>query len=81
MKEQSTSGDLLALEHALKTKLHPIKPDQVFVGSLRTRLEDNPVYHQQRQKAYILLSVASGLLVGLIIFLIGKGFLQTVRKG
>jgi hypothetical protein len=73
---QSISDDLLALEEALKAKFHPIEPDQHFVGNLRARLEDSPIYQQQRRAAYIFITTAGGLLLGLIIFLIGKGLLQ-----
>jgi hypothetical protein len=69
MKEhQSLNQDLLALEQALKSRLTPVKPDQNFVGSLRSRLEDSPIYQQKRETAYFLLSIASGLLVGSLIF-------------
>jgi hypothetical protein len=77
MKEiQTHNQDLLALEQRLRSKLHPIKPDQKFVGDLRLRLEDTPFYQRQKNSAYTILSVVGGLLVGLIIFLIGRGLLQ-----
>ena len=76
---QSIHDDLLALERSLKSKFHPIKPDQQFVGNLRARLEDSPNYQRQRKAAYIFMTTAGGLLVGLIIFLIGKGLLQGSR--
>lgn len=77
MKEiQSHNKDLLALEQSLKSKMHPIKPDQKFVGELRIRLEDMPFYERQKNSAYTMLTVVGGLLFGLIIFLIGKGLLQ-----
>lgn len=76
---QYTTSDLLALEQSLKSRLNPIKPDQSFVGNLHTRLEESPIYHQQRETAYFLLSVASGLVVGLGIFLIGKGVMYGFR--
>ena len=80
MKEiQSTNEELLALEQSLKNRFQPIKPDQKFVGELRSRLEESPVYQRQRKTAYFLLSVAGGLFVGLIIFLIGKGFYQDLK--
>jgi len=76
---QSTYNDLLALEQSLKSKFHPIKPDQQFVGNLRSRLESSPIYQQQRKAAYIFITTAGGLLLGLIIFLIGKGLLGESR--
>jgi hypothetical protein len=81
MKEhQSLNQDLLALEQALKSRLTPVKPDQNFVGSLRSRLEDSPIYQQKRETAYFLLSIASGLLVGSLIFIIGKGIIYGLRQ-
>jgi hypothetical protein len=76
---QSTNEELLALEQSLKNRFQPIKPDQKFVGELRSQLEASPVYQQQRKTAFFLLSVAGGLFVGLIIFLIGKGFFQELK--
>ena len=77
---QILSQDLLALEQSLKSKLYPVKPDQSFVGNLCSRLEDSPIYRQQRETAYFLLSIASGLLVGLLIFLIGKTIIYGLRQ-
>lgn len=80
MKEiQTNNEELLALEQSLRSKFRPIKPDQKFVGDLRSRLEDMPVYQQQRRTAYFMLSAAGGLLVGLVIFLIGRGILQELK--
>lgn len=80
MKEiQSTNQELLALEQSLKNRFQPIKPDQKFVGELRSRLEATPGYQQQRKAAYFLLSVAGGLFIGLLIFLIGRGFFQELK--
>lgn len=81
MKDMQPNNDeLIALEKSLRLGLHPVKPDQDFVGNLRSRLENSPVYQQQRETAYSLLTVAVGLLVGLIIFLVGKGFLQELSE-
>jgi hypothetical protein len=81
MKEnQILNQDLLDLEQSLKARLSPVKPDQNFVGNLRSRLEDSPIYQQQRETAYFLLSIASGLLVGSLIFLIGKGIIYGLRQ-
>jgi len=81
MKEhQILNQDLLALEQSLKSRLRPVKPDQYFVGNLCSRLEDSPIYQQQRETAYFLLSIASGLLVGSLIFIIGKGIIYGLRQ-
>ena len=76
---QSTDDDLMAFERSIKLKFQPIRPDQQFVGNLRTRLETSPIYQKQRRVAKILITTAGGLLFGLIIFLIGKGLLQESR--
>lgn len=78
-EHESTYEELIALERSLKSKFHPIKPDQQFVGNLRARLESSPDYQQQRKAAYIFITMAGGLLFGLIIFLIGKGLLGESR--
>jgi hypothetical protein len=73
---QSINDDLLALEQTLKAKLQPILPDQGFVGHLRSRLEESALYQQQRRTVFLLVSITSGLFVGLIVFLIGRDILQ-----
>ena len=78
-KNHPINKELLALEQSLKTKFHPIEPDQQFVGNLRVSLESSPIYHRQRKLAQIFITTAGGLLFGLIIFLIGKGLLQESR--
>lgn len=72
----SANEALLALEQSLRSQLNPVEPDQLFVGSLRQRLEDSPTYRQQRRLAVQMLTVAVGLVVGLAIFLIGRGFMH-----
>jgi len=78
--KQLSQSDLLAFEESLRTRLNPITPDQDFVGGLRTRLEESPIYQQQCETAYFLLSIASGLVIGLVIFLIGKGIMFGFRQ-
>lgn len=75
-KRDSADEALLALEQSLRSQLNYVKPDQQFVGRLRQRLEDSPTYRQQRRLAVQMLTVAVGLVVGLVIFLIGRGFIQ-----
>ena len=67
---------LLALEDSLKRRLHPVKPDLQFVRGLRTRLEESKLLNRQRRTAATLLTIASGLLIGLAIFLVGRKFLS-----
>lgn len=78
VKTQNES--LIALENSLKQKLHPVEPNQHFVQKLRTRLEESPILYRQRRTAATLLTIAGGLLIGLIIFLIGRGFLRQSGK-
>ena len=65
---------LLELERSLKTKLNPVHPDGDFVRDLKARLEHATINDQQRRIAVKLLTVVIGLLVGLVIFLIGREF-------
>lgn len=71
---------LLELEKSLKSKLHPVAPDQDFVSHLRKRLEDIPADQKQRTLAVALLSVAAGLVVGLAIYLISREFTQDAEQ-
>lgn len=71
---------LLDLERSLKSGLNPIQPDQQFVGNLRRRLEDMPVYHRKQRLAVSMLSIAAGLVVGLAIFLIGRSFVHSANE-
>jgi hypothetical protein len=81
MKEiQSANDDLLVLEQALRAKLHPITPNQDFVGQLRGQLENSPIYQRQRETAHVFLTIAGGLLVGLAVFLVGRGIFQELRE-
>jgi hypothetical protein len=78
MKEiQSTDDDLLVLEQALRAKLHPITPNQEFVGNLRGQLENSSIYQRQRETAHVFLTIAGGLLVGLVVFLVGRGIFKS----
>jgi hypothetical protein len=71
---------LLALERSLKQELHPVQPDQKFIGSLQQRLEDSPEFQRNRRTAATLLSIAAGLIIGLAIFLIGRGFIENTDQ-
>jgi len=75
VKESKFPDDtLLALEHSLKTKLNPVNPDGEFVRDLKARLEEATNSDRQRRIAGKLMTIAIGLLVGLIIFMIGREF-------
>jgi hypothetical protein len=72
----SKNDELLELEYSLKHKLNPVHPRKDFVGALRQRLVDFPTYKDKRRAAATLLSIALGLLTGLVIFLIGRQFIH-----
>ena len=77
MVDKSYSNEaLIALEKSLRDKLNPIELDQNFVLNLRRQLEDSPIHQQQRRLAVQMLTVAAGLVVGLLVFLIGRGLVQ-----
>lgn len=81
MRQRTIQNEsLLSLEDSLKGKFLPVKPDQQFVRRLRTRLEESPILHRRRRAAASLLTIAGGLLVGLAIFLIGRGFISQSGK-
>jgi hypothetical protein len=79
-KERAINEKLLALEKSLKSRLHPVTPDRQFVGRLRKRLENSPVYQKQQRLAATFLSIAAGLVFGLVIFLIGRGFIKDTKE-
>lgn len=72
----SQNESLIALENALKHKLHPVQPNQHFVQKLRSSLEQSNILDRQKRTAATFLTIAGGLLIGLVIFLIGRGFLR-----
>lgn len=72
----STNEELLAIEEALRTRLNPVRPNQKFVSNLRQRLVESPAYQQRQQKAAKLLTVAGGLMFGLVVFLIGRRLIE-----
>ena len=76
LNAKSSSFTLRQLEQSLKEDLRPVQPDRRFVGQLRDRLVDSPIYRRQRQLAFKMLTIAIGLLAGLVTFLIGKRFFE-----
>ncbi len=71
-----TNEELLALENSLKHQLNPVHPRKDFVGALKQRLVNFPTYKDRRRMAATMLSIALGLLTGLVIFLIGRQFIR-----
>jgi len=81
MTEDSISNeDLLDLEKSLRLRLHPIQPDQKFVGSLRKRLEQASNQDNEHRLAMSFLTIAIGLVAGLFIFLIGQILFRGKKK-
>ena len=72
---KSNNEPLLVLEKTLRQHLNPVSPDDVFISDLRQRLEHSSLWERQKRTAFSMLTVAIGLLVGLIIFLIGRHFI------
>lgn len=67
-----SNDDLLDLEKSLRLGLHPIQPDQNFVGSLLKRLEQASLQDDEHRLAISFLTIAIGLVAGLVIFLLGQ---------
>lgn len=81
MTEDTISNeDLLALEKSLRLKLHPIQPDQNFVSVLRKQLEQTSNQDAEQRLAMSFLTIALGLVVGLVIFLIGQVLFRSKKK-
>lgn len=81
MAEQLAVEDkLITIEQSLRKKLAPIVPNDQFIGSLRQRLEGSTIYERQHRLAVSMLSIALGLVVGLVIFLVGRGFVHDPKK-
>ena len=74
--DHTQNSTLIELERTLKQELHAIEPNQLFISKLRTHLEESAIPDHQRRIAGTLLTIAGGLFAGLVIFLIGKGFLR-----
>lgn len=73
MKKSTVSNeDLLNLERSLKRTLHPVYPDQKFIGSLRRKLEEEASQDSNRRVAISFLTIAAGLIAGLTVVLIGR---------
>ncbi|MBG0786445.1 MAG: hypothetical protein H0S79_15215 [Anaerolineaceae bacterium] len=81
MTERLAAEDQLNnIEKSLRTKLAPIAPNDQFIGSLRQRLEGSTIYEKQHRLAVSMLSIAFGLVVGLAVFLLGRGLVRDGEK-
>ncbi len=73
MKNSKASNeDLLRLERSLKHTLHPVYPDQRFVGSLRKKLKEEASQDRTHRLGISFLTIAAGLIAGLTVVLIGR---------
>ncbi len=82
MRERQFSNEtLLALEQSLKAKLNPVNPDQSFIHTLKQRLVNMPINDPHHRTAMTLLTIAGGLFLGLVIYLIGRGFINENDDG
>lgn len=81
MAERKIAEDqLIKIEQSLRTKLIPVIPSDRFIGSLRKRLEGSTIYERQQRLAVSMLSIALGLVVGLVVFLVGSSLVQDAEK-
>lgn len=71
-----SESDLTALENYLRANLHPIEPDQKFIHELARDLADTSIQYRQKRIGQALLLVAGGLVIGFLIFWIGRGFME-----
>jgi len=77
MKKPTVSNEeLLKLERSLRRTLHPVNPDQKFIGVLRKKLEQEANTDQAHRLAFSFLTIAAGLIAGLIAILIGQILLR-----
>ena len=77
MREINTEpADLLHLEQYLRSRMKPVQPDQKFIGALRNQLEQAATQSQTHRLAAMFLTIAGGLLLGLVIYLIGRRFIR-----
>ena len=71
-KETVPNEELIRLERSLRKTLLPVKPDQNFIGSLRKKLEEEASEDHSHRIAISFLTIAAGLVAGLMIVLIGQ---------
>lgn len=77
MSEKNLSDrDVAILEESLRTSLHPVAPDGIFVKRLWQQLENSSASGRQIRFAKQLLTIAVGLLVGFAIFIIGRDLIE-----
>lgn len=76
MESDTTSIDLLTLEQRLRSKMHPVQPDKKFIGALRSQLEQASTQSREHRLAASFLTIAGGLMLGLIIYLIGRLYIH-----
>lgn len=76
----AAENQIKKIEQTLRVKLAPIIPNDQFIGNLRKRLEGSTIYEKQHHLAVSMLSIAVALVVGLVIFLVGRGLVNDSEK-
>ena len=76
----AAENQLNRIEQSLRAKLAPIVTNDKFIGNLRERLEGSTIFEKQQRLAVSMLSIALGLVVGLVIFLVGRGLVHDGEK-
>lgn len=76
----AAENQIKKIEQTLRVKLAPIIPNDQFIGNLRKRLEGSTIYEKQHHLAVSMLSIAVALIVGLVIFLVGRGLVNDSEK-
>ena len=75
-QEVYSEADLTTLENSLRANLHPIEPDQKFIRELAKDLADASIQYRQKRIGQALLLVVGGLVIGFVIFWIGRSFME-----
>ena len=76
----AAENQIKKIEQTLRVKLAPIIPNDQFIGNLRKRLEGSTIFEKQHHLAVSMLSIAVALIVGLVIFLVGRGLVNDSEK-
>jgi hypothetical protein len=75
-QQDSFEADIKALENTLMDRLHPIEPNQKFIGELAKDLAEASFNRRQRRLGQSLLISLGGLMIGWLIFWIGREFVK-----
>jgi hypothetical protein len=77
----NTKQNALYIEEQLKSLLHPVVPEEDFVSNLQDRLRKKAAIAIERKDYLVLiLLVFSGLIFGVILFLMINGLVKFILK-